>query len=232
MGCRCLVSAAAFVGVMVHCSAGCAIDVVSCQAKKMMSSEDFGAMRRSVAHCYCHDTDCIVLPDFDLDRTSVHCAGVTCTDFSRMGSQMRFVGESVEPFLAWIRERLCAARSSPQKREKIVIVENVDAFDESALELFLGDYFHIASLQISPTRVGWPVERRRKYIVMLAKASLAWHPFVDAIGHQGAFDTLFGMSCPDGLQGCDLMRADAEEVARAIKHLAEQRNLPATRRSG
>eukprot|EP00971_Amphidinium_carterae_P302844 6017400-Amphidinium_carterae.2 len=206
--------------------------VIMVEAKDIMSSEDFGAARLGLAPCFCHQAQCPVFPDFDVERVSVHCAGVTCIDFSRMGSQRRFLGDSVEPFLCWIRERLCAARSSPEKREKMCIVENVDAFDESALEFFLGEHFHIASLHISPTIVGLPIERRRKYIVMLSKACLAWHPFVDAVGHQAAFDMLFAMSCPDSLCGSDFMRADTDEVARVIKQHAETRNLPPTRRSG
>ena len=53
-------------------------------------------------------------------------AGISCFDFSSMGTAHRFLGESALPFVIWAAERRLAD-------EDFFIAENVPAFDEAML---------------------------------------------------------------------------------------------------
>eukprot|EP00972_Heterocapsa_arctica_P016437 2425361-Heterocapsa_arctica.AAC.1 len=60
------------------------------------------------AHCYNHGTSCHILPKPPPDFKGLvgSAAGVSCIDWSSMGSKGKWLGSGSLPFLQWARERL------------------------------------------------------------------------------------------------------------------------------
>ena len=139
-----------------------------------------------VAHCFRHGQSCRVIPPAPegFAGLRLHIAGVNCYDWSSMGHTRRWLGESLLPFMQWCRERFLAL-------EDIIIVECVCQFDSDLLaELFAAEYT-LDCVQFSPTLFGEPVERQRKYMVMLRRGRVEWHPVIAEKGVQDSFLRLF-----------------------------------------
>ena len=150
-------------------------------------------------------------------------AGVNCYDWSSMGGQKRWLGQSALAFLAWARERLLA-------QEDAVLVECVMQFDHELLAELFDDLYELTVLRVSPSLFGLPVERQRKYMVLLAKHRVKWIKEVAEFGPEKAFHSIVAkkvvMSCRDHL------RAPPAAIQAYIASLAEKRSMPETRRSG
>eukprot|EP00971_Amphidinium_carterae_P002914 57128-Amphidinium_carterae.1 len=142
---------------------------------------------------------------------------------------MKWLGDSSLAFMAWIRERLLAAGST-SSRESIVIIENVIGFEERVVERLLGAHFDVQVIVVSPTTLGLPVERRRKYLVLLSRSMRKWRRGIT--DHQACFEALFGSTCSSNLSGDHFMRARSEDIASAIEKMAHSRNMPLKSRSG
>ncbi|CAE7825398.1 SHE10 [Symbiodinium sp. CCMP2456] len=156
--------------------------------------------------CAAHNRMCPVIPDIPVDFAGirVHVAGVNCYDWSSMGSSKKWLGESMPIFMEWARERLLSL-------EDMIIVECVDAFDSD----MLGELFHVSYnlevLRISPTLFGEPVERQRKYMILLKKDKLAWTRH---------------------LSGQEKFRAPEHEVQEYKLGLAAQKHMPLCNEKG
>ena len=125
--------------------------------------------------------------------------------------------------MQWCRERLMSL-------EDIIIVECVCHFDSDLLaELFAAEYT-LDCGQFSPTLFGEPVERQRKYMVMLRRGRVEWHPVIAEKGVQDSFLRLFArtlrMSCQSKFT------ATQEERASYLEACAVSRRLPARTRTG
>ena len=196
------------------------------QAADMVRPKDpAGLAETLVARCYVHQRDCRVLPSVPTDFHGIrgNVAGVNCYDWSTMGKMERWLGRGVFAFVVWLRERYAAG-------EHFIVVECVMNFDHEMLEELFDGEFKLSVLVISPTLFGDPVERRRKYMILLAEDKLKWHPAVENMGIQESFDKLFKRSMV--MKGCDRLRAPQEQVAKDIRRRACDRGLPATQASG
>ena len=132
--------------------------------------------------CAVHNKKCPVIVDTPVDFAGlrVHVAGVNCYDWSSMGSSQKWLGESMPIFMEWARERLLSL-------EDMIIVECVIGFDSDMLGELFRDSYNLEVLRVSPTLFGEPVERQRKYMILLKKDKLRWLPEVAQYGVEHAF---------------------------------------------
>ena len=183
-----------------------------------------------VAHCEVHDKDCAVLPGLPKKLKAAmvgNIAGVNCYDWSSMGAMMKWLGPSVFAFLCWARERVLA-----RQQEQFAIVECVIGFDDEFLAEIFDGHFSLTTLRITPTMLGDPIQRHRKYMILFSDSSkLQWHPSILKFGSpQAAFEKLFARNI---IMDCDeRLRAPAEDIASNHKVLAVRRGMPEVRRSG
>lgn len=84
-------------------------------------------------------------------------------------------------FLIWVRMLLAVL-------PPVVLFENVTQFPLSLLGDLLGQHYSLDSCIFDPALLGWPVRRKRRYVVLIAKSHrCAWRPcsvFVDALRSQ------------------------------------------------
>ena len=122
--------------------------------------------RRSVqVHCDVHQKLC---PAFPEKPTPGHyqgvLAGVTCVDWSTMNrSSSGWLGPSGAAFVEWLHSRCLGARSGT---EDWIIVECVRGFDHTLLEDCLKQWYDMCVLLFSPTLLGVPAMRWRKYMLL------------------------------------------------------------------
>ena len=192
-------------------------EVFKHMAKRLQSKE-------LTASCCVHMKECPVLPapPEGFEGLSCNISGINCYDWSAMGVQKKWLGDSAEPFIVWVCERLHGS-------DDFCIVECVAQFDDATLAELVQEKFTLLSLRVCPTTLGLPITRNRKYMVMLSK-NLQWDSAVEKIGHQRAFELLFSrFVC---MKGSDFMRAPEHEVQAQIAAMAARRGLPSVRSSG
>ena len=176
------------------------------------------------APCVVHGCDCPIFPEPPEAFAGLVCsvAGISCFDFSSMGTAHRFLGESALPFVIWAAERRLAD-------EDFFIAENVPAFDEAMLAQLMCGMYDMVCLRVCPTCFGLPIARDRKYMVFLSKR-LVWAPEVAAAGHEAAFRTLFMRQVM--LRADEMLRSPTHVLDAFVERLALRRNLPARAANG
>ena len=92
----------------------------------------------------------------------IHVAGVPRTDFSLMGKRQQTHGVTMQCFLVWIRLMVMV-------QPLYIVFENVRFSSISVLHDLLGHLYFIDDALLDPSRLGWPVRRVRRYVVMRAK---------------------------------------------------------------
>ena len=177
------------------------------------------------AFCEVHNTECTVIkhPDTGFEGIRLHVAGVNCFDWSRMGHQRRWLGDSMPVFAQWARERMMSL-------EDIIIVECVVEFDSDLLGEMFARHYSLRVLRFSPTLFGEPVARERKYMVLLKKDRLEWRADIEQFGVAETFLRLFARTVR--MSGHEKFRAKQEDVSAYLESLAAQRRLPSRTRSG
>ena len=126
-------------------------------------------------------------------------------------------------FMQWLRERQVA-------QEDAIVVECVPGFDHQMLEELLAQDYSLAVLKFSPTLFGEPVERIRKYMVLLKKRALEWHPAIQQHGVEESFLNFFARTMR--VTGTSKFRAPAEEISAYLEDRALRQKLPSRTRSG
>ena len=169
--------------------------------------------------CAVHNKKCPVIVDTPVDFAGlrVHVAGVNCYDWSSMGSSQKWLGESMPIFMEWARERLLSL-------EDMIIVECVIGFDSDMLGELFRDSYNLEVLRVSPTLFGEPVERQRKYMILLKKDKLRWLPEVAQYGVEHAFCRLFARTMH--LSGQEKFRAPEHEIQEHRFDVAAKKQMP------
>ena len=144
-------------------------------------SEDF------TGYCHHHDRHCKLVEGSD-----GHVSGVCCYDWSKMGARKGWLGDSALVFLSWARERVIA-------RERFVIVECTRSFDDEGFAALVEFFYTLTPLAFGAEDLGIPCFRKRKYMILLRKGALSWHPNI-AVDVQGAFRHFSSREC-----GCKVM---------------------------
>eukprot|EP00438_Fugacium_kawagutii_P018544 Skav204349 [mRNA] locus=scaffold3936:119677:121146:+ [translate_table: standard] len=191
---------------------------------KFMLDVDGVCPRSIEAHRDVHGQKCPVIPRKPLGFSGLrwHFAGINCYDWNTMGFQYLWLGQGTKPFKQWLRERLLAL-------EDVLVVECVWGFDSDKTAEFLEEYYSMTVLRISPTLFGEPVERQRKYMLLLKKDKLAWLECV-ALDVQQAFDRLFARAIR--MLGEQKFRSPKVDTVHHLASQIEKRRMPACSRTG
>ena len=163
-------------------------------AEWIQESADCNRSTPLMAECSVHKKKCPVLPIYDEASTSTgsatqaptllgSIAGVCCQDWSHMGKRLQWLGPGALVLLEWCREKLMS-------QDDFLIIECVSAFDHQGLAHLLSPAFTMAVLDFSPTLVGLPVERHRKYMLCISRR-LRWNLPDGCQNHQQFFTELF-----------------------------------------
>ena len=202
-------------------------DAIREMASFMLDVSAAGDVREVTAHCDVHQGKCHVIhrPREGFEGLHVHIAGVNCYDWSSMGSKTGWLGESTPIFMQWVRERKLSL-------EDLVIVECVLHFDHEMLAELLQDEYDLKVVRVSPVLFGEPTERHRKYMLLLRKGRLTWHPSVeDDEGEiEAAFNRLFARTA--GLPVECKFRAPASYLDDFCDDLAIRMKMPRRTSSG
>lgn len=188
-----------------------------------VSQGDISAAKRASAKCMVHQRSCPVLPPRPhKDMILMNVSGINCYDWSSMGLRKQWLGDSAVAFAQWARERYVGG-------EDFIVVECTLGFDDEALEHVLKKRFTLTTLLVSPTLFGDPVDRQRKYMVLLRKGQLAWLPEVANFegGAQGSFERIYAREM--AMSGIGRFRAPQHLIDEHIERMAMQRGLPKRR---
>lgn len=123
--------------------------------------------RNATQHCEKHNRPCLVNPLGTPGATTLLVAGVSCIDYTSMGKRRGIVGEGVLPFMTLMHE-------VKQKKYDITIIECTPAFSQANVAQLLGPQFCVQSATFSPTDLGHPASRSRKYTVALYRDRRIW----------------------------------------------------------
>ena len=168
--------------------------------------------------CFKHDMLCSVFPGVHdrlvNGRICIAIAGMVCKDWSIRGSRMGFLGPSFLPWICWIREMLILL-------PVIIIAECTTLFDHETFAAAVACHYTLVSLVFSPTDVGMPVERIRKYMVLrrttVCKSLMDFTP--------EGFGRVFFRQVK--INGDVFYRAPAEMVEQLVAAMAKRMHLPA-----
>ena len=76
-------------------------------------------------------------------------------------------------FLTWVRMLLVVL-------PPVVVFENVKLFPIALLHTLLGKAYHFDDVIADPCKLGWPIRRVRRYVVMIAKThKCTWRPLAE-----------------------------------------------------
>ena len=93
-------------------------------------------------------------------------AGTVCVAWSSMGSGSGWLAASCIPFFIWLSLVV-------HKRPHFIIHECTPRFEIEIFQKALGTWYDIQTICLSPTDLGIPASRDRRYTVMLLKTALA-----------------------------------------------------------
>ena len=174
-----------------------------------------GAEFKSTDHCQCCDQQCPVHPP-SADREGrryINLSGSTCVPWSSMGTKLGWLHSCTIVFLVWLADLV---RASPD----IIVDECTRNFDQAAMERLLADTYTAQSLTFSPTNMGLPTRRMRKYTIFVRKDNLKFTIDWSA-------DSMQNMAWRElSLTGKLFFRAPASYKKRALQDLSCHTNRP------
>ena len=169
--------------------------------------------------CYKHEKACPFQSAYPAGVWSLNLSGVSCTDWSALGSELGWLGPTSVSFFLWVRKRYLFA-------ERITLLENVMGFDDSML-LKIFPHHAKTVFQLSPDDFGVPATRGRKYIVLFAKG-VSWNPAIkDPVGIMRRLFTVRGGKLWGA--AAEFCCAPQEMIDRHHAFLAVGRGFPAAR---
>lgn len=171
--------------------------------------------------CYKHHQLCRVHgPEGDASqRLRLAAAGSPCTSWSRMGRRAGWAAKSALAFAVWCGETLAAMPD-------IILHECTLDFDWSVLDTFFGSAYIVCSFAFSPTDLGIPSSRPRRYTLLVAKERFSLRSTFDGSGF--GRDMFRRCMATAHIYAC----APTVYIERYLHYLAEKRHLPATSESG
>ena len=141
-----------------------------------------------------------------------------------MGKQSGWSGSSCASFVAWLLMHL-------ERDEDYVIVENVSAFPADELQMLMKTKFDMRTLLLNPHDTGFPINRRRQYMLLLNKSRWRFKQGLDDDrACQEVYRRLFQTDCHVTAE--DLCRASSDVVYAHREECAVNRGLTRKRRRG
>ena len=146
-------------------------------------------------------------------------AGMTCTDWSSRGPRLGFLGDSFLAWIFWVREMLILM-------PVLIIGECTIHFNHQAFAGIMRGYYELGAVIFSPSDVGLPCERQRKYMILRRIGSCS--PLVP-FSLKGFGATMYRQVKANG----DMYyQAPASLVNEFIVRLAAKMHLPPVNRGG
>ena len=135
------------------------------EAKKLILDEDPAVCTQWQSWCKKHKAMCHVHKFKGTGRGHIRMsiAGITCVDWSSRGIKKGTLGKSCMAFTAYMREVI---HTLPD----VVLLECVRQYQEGDAILMLEHNYHYTGLVFSPSEIGLPIERYRKFMVFLLRS--------------------------------------------------------------
>ena len=183
----------------------------------------------ATAYCYRHDRRCPTVPPVPDGAASAAgdagaasdvravIAGISCIDWSSRGAKGKTTGKGAGPWASFLRELY---HSEPD----VIILECTRNYRDDDLLYVLGSKYSLHVIVFSPTEVGIPSQRFRKYMVLLLHVGrLQWVEGWELSKH--AFMQVFGrqLACTGHVY---LQDTPPAMVARELRRWARRRHLP------
>ena len=145
-------------------------------------------------------------------------AGLTCTDYSPLGPQLRDGGTTERHHAVWVHDRKAAAAHNV---EDLAFFENSDRYPADAkMSQALTKTHTVVFIKTSPEDLGHPVKRRRTFGVAINKQRVVWvGPEIGDVKKN--FDDLFGSSL--ALDGDAYFVASQADVNQMAEEMARRR---------
>jgi hypothetical protein len=126
--------------------------------------EDYTFDLSATSHCYRCDTQCRIHGPESIEDsvTKVAIAGTTCTSWSSVGKGNGWLGDSALAFIVWAFALLAALPC-------IIIHECTPFFDVDILHRLFGNLYFISTFIFSPTLLGLPQTRKRRWTLLMLK---------------------------------------------------------------
>ena len=174
------------------------------------------ATQADVSYCYNHRHCCQAGRQTMCDGSHLkgHVAGVTCVDFSGLGSQLGWLGKSALAFMAWLADQL-------DQKVDFIIAECVMNFDDAMLGELAGPEYALSTFTLSPDQFGSPSTRLRKYMVLLRVQTLRWKFMEDPVA---MFAKLFHR--PVAMTGEAFWNAPQAYVDKFHRVWAKEKHMP------
>jgi len=146
-------------------------------------------------------------------------AGLTCTDWTSLGKQMRRAGSSDRYHSTYIEERRALAK---QNLEDIFITECAERYSAEVMQREkLADTHHVVIVRFGPQEMGFPIRRRRTFTSGLNRETLVWIGPTDPGDVQREFDELFTRTVE--LTGDAFFVADEADVLSWVRDRSAKR---------
>ena len=127
-------------------------------------------INKQLSWCYKHNRMCPSNPPASDDQISMSVAGVSCIDWSVRGKKL---GSLVDGCLSWT----CYMREVIHCQYDIVVLECTCGYQEQDAIFMLGHLYVFEGCIFSPTEIGVPSERWRKYMVFIhRRGKVQWIP--------------------------------------------------------
>ena len=167
--------------------------------------------------CHRHHSMCATFPTAQGDEIIISSAGIVCLDWSCRGSRAGTLGKGCMAWSSYMREQLI-------KKPDLIILECTRGYKHEDLEILMGCTYTVHVASFTPTEIGVPSERWRKYMVLVLRiGKLQWMAGKEL--NKENFMKLMGRT----LQ-CDghvyLSSTPADMVDKATMDLAAKKHLP------
>ena len=127
-------------------------------------------IHKMMSWCYRHECMCLSNPPASHDQISMSVAGISCIDWSVRGKKLGSLGDGC---LSWT----CYMREVIHYQYDIVVLECTRGYQEADAIFMLAHLYVFEYCIFSPSEIGVPSERWRKYMVFIhRRGKVQWIP--------------------------------------------------------
>ena len=180
-------------------------------------------INKQLSWCYKHNRMCPSNPPASDDQISMSVAGVSCIDWSVRGKKLGSLGVGC---LSWT----CYMREVIHCQYDIVVLECTCGYQEKDAIFMLGHLYVFEGCIFSPTEIGVPSERWRKYMVFIhRRGKVQWIPGQE-LSRENLLQTFGRMLACDGHVYMD--HTPDYMIQKQIVALAARLGMPARDENG
>ncbi|CAE7746995.1 unnamed protein product [Symbiodinium sp. CCMP2592] len=183
------------------------------------------------SHCYVHGRPCCVRVHPHADpsgetgsrSTTLSVAGFCCQDWSSMGNQLGWLGDTGIIWAQWCSEIL-------GRQDDFIVCECTCNFDVRQLGMLVSAVYELHALEVCPQTLGEPVSRRRVYMLLIHRNRWQFCEHVKQSSVQEVFDEVFESNVV--MPVLEKFRAPQSDVESHIQALLKRQHKPETTRTG